>query len=323
MASTAKDRVLETDKLDNTLLNRKISFSNGEYRTVQDYLINVYPDDMDFDANRMVDALKARVEEAEKKYSELINNLLSGKLADPKYNEPVRKDINEYMTFNEYIQSLPIGSVTTFGVIMAGKGISFEELFEKFSKDVYVEMEQDLVNVAEPSADEDELAVKQHYIGDIFYRIILERNLLDQKEAMLSNTEFLKKILIEYPKSIEDFEQALVDGSLEKGLNEIIDNTIIKEEDHKEVDKMMQSIETPVSQMEEIRVDNFGASTRSTEQLNSGELNALYTGLTYAEQKKADTIRLSGGDEDEEEVDLDGTPETEVTLNDQQPKIRM
>ena len=41
MASTAKQRLIETDRLDNTLLKRKI-FSNGEYKTVEDYLINVY-----------------------------------------------------------------------------------------------------------------------------------------------------------------------------------------------------------------------------------------------------------------------------------------
>ena len=97
MASTAKQRLIETDRLDNTLLKRKI-FSNGEYETVEDYLINVYPNDMDFDATRMVEALKARATEAENRYSELISNLLNGKLADSKYNEPVRKDINQYIS---------------------------------------------------------------------------------------------------------------------------------------------------------------------------------------------------------------------------------
>lgn len=324
MASTAKQRLIETDRLDNTLLKRKI-FSNGEYKTVEDYLINVYPNEMDFDATRMVEALKARTTEAENRYSELISNLLNGKLADSKYNEPVRKDINQYMSFNEYIKSLPIGTVASFGVVIGGRGVSFDELYDKFSKDVYEEMDQELANLQEPSAEEQELATKQHYIADMFYRIVNERELLEQRDAMLQNNEFVRKLLIEYPTSIPDFEKALVDGSLEKGINEIIDNTIIKEEDHKEVDKMMQSIETPVSQMEEIRVDNFGASTRSTEQLNNGELNALYNGLSYAEQKKIDTIRLSSGpeDDDEEEVDLDGTPQTEVELNDKQPKIRM
>jgi hypothetical protein len=56
--------------------------------------------------------------------------------------------------------------------------------------------------------------------------------------------------------------------------------------------------------------------------LNNAEIGALATGLSYSEQKKVEQIRMDNGPEDEEDVDLDGTTETEVQLNESQVKIR-
>lgn len=114
MASTAQERLIEIDKLDGTLLNRKIKFSNGEYKTIKDYLIEIYPDEMDFDAGKILTVLQSRANKAEMDYKAFLNEVFEKELNDPKYSEPIRKGENEYMSFREYIESLPIGTIVSY-----------------------------------------------------------------------------------------------------------------------------------------------------------------------------------------------------------------
>jgi hypothetical protein len=114
MASTAQERLLEIDKLDGTLLNKKIKFSNGEYKSVKDYLIEVYPDELDFDAGKILTILQSRVNKAEMDYKQLLNEVFEKALNDPKYSQPIRKGENEYMSFREYIESLPVGTIISY-----------------------------------------------------------------------------------------------------------------------------------------------------------------------------------------------------------------
>lgn len=114
MASTAQERLIEIDKLDGTLLNRKIKFSNGEYKTIKDYLIEIYPDEMDFDAGKILTVLQGRANKAEMDYKAFLNEVFEKELNDPKYSEPIRKGENEYMSFREYIESLPVGTIVSY-----------------------------------------------------------------------------------------------------------------------------------------------------------------------------------------------------------------
>lgn len=114
MASTAQERLIEIDKLDGTLLNRKIKFSNGEYKTIKDYLIEIYPDEMDFDAGKILTVLQSRANKAEMDYKAFLNEIFEKELNDPKYSEPIRKGENEYMSFREYIESLPVGTIVSY-----------------------------------------------------------------------------------------------------------------------------------------------------------------------------------------------------------------
>ena len=114
MASTAQERLIEIDKLDGTLLNRKIKFSNGEYKTIKDYLIEIYPDEMDFDAGKILTVLQSTANKAEMDYKAFLNEVFEKELNDPKYSEPIRKGENEYMSFREYIESLPIGTIVSY-----------------------------------------------------------------------------------------------------------------------------------------------------------------------------------------------------------------
>ena len=114
MASTAQERLIEIDKLDGTLLNRKIKFSNGEYKTIKDYLIEIYPDEMDFDAGKILTVLQSRANKAEMDYKAFLNEVFEKELNDPKYSEPIRKGENEYMSFREYIESLPVGTIVSY-----------------------------------------------------------------------------------------------------------------------------------------------------------------------------------------------------------------
>jgi hypothetical protein len=139
---------------------------------------------------------------------------------------------------------------------------------------------------------------------------------------LLQNSQISNYLFNELIEKSADFENELANGTIEKKVIETITRNYIASTDKTEVEKMEQAIESPVAQMEEIQVDPYGPSIRSTEMLNNAEIGALATGLSYSEQKKVEQIRMDNGPEDEEDVDLDGTTETEVQLNESQVKIR-
>lgn len=329
MGSIAKDRLVEIDKYNNTLLKRKIRFSNGEYRTIEDYLIEVYPDNMDFYADKIGPMLESRAQEAEKTYNDFLNDIITKNFTDEKYTTPIRKDENWYMSFVEYLKSMPIGSVKEDRVKYGLGTVSLDELFEKFSKDVYVEMDPEMKDLQEPSLEEQKRALKQHMTGQKLEEIIANRGL--NRDDIVNNTHLNDKIMNEYVDSIIDFDQAYADGSLVDGLNNIINNEYIMVQKSDDVKKLEESTveptkPTPVSQIDEIIPTQFGVSTNKTDLLITSEINALINpDLTYAEQQKVEPIVMSGpGDDDETVVEAnDGVEEIPASLDKIQEEIKM
>ena len=329
MGSIAKDRLVEIDKYNNTLLKRKIRFSNGEYRTIEDYLIEVYPDNMDFYADKIGPMLESRAQEAEETYNNFLNDIITKNFTDEKYTTPIRKDENWYMSFVEYLKSMPIGSVKEDRVKYGLGTISLDELFEKFSKDVYVEMDPEMKDLQEPSLEEQEKALKQHKTAQKLEEIIANRGL--NRDDIVNNTHLNDKIMNEYVDSIADFDQAYADGSLVDGLNNIINNEYVMVQKSDDVKKLEESTvepvkPTPVSQIDEIIPTQYGVSTNKTDLLNTGEINAMINpDLTYAEQQKVEPIVMSGpGDDDETVVEAnDGVEEIPASLDKIQEEIKM
>lgn len=378
--STAFDRVAAIENLDSTLLNRKIRlFSNGEYHffTIKEYLENIYPDDMAFVADKMCAVLKARANEADRILAEEIEKeektettepvaventneenvtitnefvnkpvsqdpldiIIETKLTDEKYRTPIRKDENWYMTFVEYVRCLPSGTVTEDGIKYGLDIVSFDEMYEKFARDVYVEMDPELKDLVEPSEEEQEKAIKQHKTGIKLEEIISSRDL--NRDDIVNNTNLMDKIMNEFVDSFTDFDQALADGSLVDGLNNIINNDYImsqKSEDVKILEESVKEIpdSTPVSQIDEMLPTQYGISTPKTDELNLSERNAMINpGLTYAEQLKtepiavnnsenSETIKMSGPEDDETEIEAnDGVEEIPASLDEVRETIKM
>lgn len=329
MGSTAKDRILEIDKYNNTLLKRKIKFSNDEYKTVEDYLIDVYPDNMDFYAEKIGPMLEARANEAEKLYSNLVNSVVENKLKDEKYNTPIRKDENWYMSFVEYIKSMPVGTIKADGVKFGSNILSFEDLYEKFAKDVYVEMDPELKNLQEPSEEEQQFAINQYKTRMKLDEIISSRGL--NAEEIYGNTQVMTKIMTEFISSFEDFDEALANGAVVDGLNNIINNEIIMSQKSEDVKKVEEEAERAIEQSAVDKIDEIvptplgpSSSTFRTDLLNNREINAIINpGLSYTEQQRADRIVMSGPEEPEIEAG-DGVEETTVYLNEleENKKIR-
>ena len=69
---------------------------------------------MDFDAGKILTVLQSRANKAEMDYKAFLNEVFEKELNDPKYSEPIRKGENEYMSFREYIESLPIGTIVSY-----------------------------------------------------------------------------------------------------------------------------------------------------------------------------------------------------------------
>ena len=323
MASTAQQRIMEMDQVNSNLLNRivRLKLADGiKYKTVRDYLIEDYHNNNEFDANKLEPLLVARANQTENNYKESLNQLIETDLKDSKYSDMVMKDPTTSLSFIDWLKGLSIGSISFEDktIPWGPNRISIEEAYNKFT---------DITNTYD---DQMRMDIEQEYLEqnrEIIYYMFLdkaeEKGLKeDEIKMLLQNSQIINYLFNELIEKSADFENELANGTIEKKVIETITRNYIASTDKTEVEKMEQAIESPVAQMEEIQVDPYGPSIRSTEMLNNAEIGALATGLSYSEQKKVEQIRMDNGPEDEEDVDLDGTTETEVQLNESQVKIR-
>ncbi len=314
MASTAKERIslmdqaLFNDEANRDLLNQviRLKLADGiKFKTVEDYLIDNYNDNIEFDAEKLKPLLIERANQTKKNYTEGLTQLINEKFNDPKFSEQQPMFIDENgkiatWSFVDVLKDKPIGAIDLEnGTLKHGpKTISVEELYNVF-------MNNNVLNV--------ELAV-QNMVSDAIEELS-EKNSYDE-EAIYKNSKLTSMLFDDLVRSIIESGAPLTHMEISSKVGDILSKNVQKDDNKTEVEKMEQTISTPVDGVDEIQIDNFGVTTKNTEQLNRDEVNALAIGLSYSEQKKIDQIRNSGPEDDEEVIEAgDGVEEETVYLN--------
>ena len=223
-----------------------------------------------------------------------------------------------------------------YGVNVNGQIKDIKVLAVKFINDKY-EVMPELIEIQEPSKEEQERAIEQHEVGNAIYFAVmdvLERVCKDRDlDFEKTKEDLMETIIASIATKFSDLVVAKSNGSLTDEINNIINNAIINKQmadsvKQVEVEAERGIQETAVSKIDEIVPTQFGpsSSTYRTDLLNANEINAFINpGLSFVEQQRADQI-IMGGPGDEPEIEAgDGVEETEVFLNkeDENKKISM
>ena len=315
MASTAKERIslmdqaLFNDEANRDLLNQviRLKLADGvKFKTVEDYLIDDYRDSLEFDAEKLKPLLIERANQTKKNYTDGLTQLINNKFNDPKFSEQQPMSIDENgkvvtWSFIDVLKNKPIGAIDLEnGTLKHGpKIISVEELYDVFMNNNVLNVELEVQNMVSDAIEE-----------------LSEKNSYDE-EAIYKNSQLTTMLYGDLVHSIIESGSPLTYMEISSKVRDVLSKNVQKADNKSEVEKMEQSIATPVADIDEIQIDNFGVTTKNTEQLNKDELNALAVGLSYAEAKKVDEIRNSGP-EDDDEVEIeagDGVEEETVYLN--------
>ena len=316
MASTAIERIslmdqaLFNDEANRDLLNQviRLKLADGiKFKTVEDYLIEDYRDNLEFDAEKLKPLLIERANQTKKNYIDGLTQLINNKFNDPKFSEQQPMSIDENgkvvtWSFIDVLKGKPIGSIDLEnGTLKHGpKTISVEELYDVFMNNNVLDIELEVQNMIADAIEE-----------------LSEKNSYDE-EAIYKNVQLTTMLYGDLVQSIIEDGIPLTYMEISSKVGDVLSKNIQKADNRTEVEKMEQSIATPVADIDEIQIDNYGVTTRNTEQLNKDELNALAVGLSYTEQRKVDEIRNSGPDDDDDEVEIeagDGVEEETVYLN--------
>lgn len=298
----ANIRVEEVKKINQTLPSQYIKHASGKYITVEDYLTNYYPDNLPFDVYSMIDKLNRRVEDAKKHYEFERLSIYNADLSDSKYTQPVVRTKDGYMSFIDYLNGFPVGSVTSEGLVINGETKSFDDLYNVFYKNIENAAERaelETIDTPEPTEEEQEIAYKQYLLGGLVKKIAeqLGKNVNDAERASV----FGKRVYETYIVNNDKFFEQYSSGELEQSLIPEVDRSFVKKDDRTDVDKV-----------EEMYIDNGKVITNSIDKalstVSQEEINALLEGF---EKKNTSVITLSG-DEDEEEVEITEPEETAI-----------
>ena len=337
MASTGNERILLMDqeafKMEGykNLLDRimRLKLADGiHFKTVRDYLIENYNDNIEFDASKLMPLLVDRVKDTEQNYlnevnyTNNLNKFIETELSDFKYSEQVMKDATSSLSFIQWLKGGKVGAVSFDDKTIAWgpKRITIEEAFNKFT---------DLTNVYDQKAKD---ALEAEYLNEqretVYYMFqdIAMKNGLSQEEVekFLSEDEGLRNYLFnELIETSVDYENELANGTIE--------SKVVEKANSLEVKKMETSIDNRIpvpERVEEMDVDNLGVSTKSTSLPTTVEREALYAGLSisYNDSKNIDRVvnnaqKVVAGPEDGEETVVDEPEFETVQVKDEQPPI--
>ena len=304
--SKESERVIAVERMIPGLSKRYLE-SNGTFITIESYLINYFPNDMEFVAEKFAPVLEARANEADQKFRTIKDEIYSTTLSDAKYREPVQKTENKSMTFIDYVESLAAYSITKDGVRFGNTIKSYESLYSRFVEDRYNAEELEEINttvIDEPSKEEQDKAIKQYKARKVL-EAVLNKNGMDVT-FVLSNSQFVSNFFEEFLDSIEDIDKSISDGSLTSQITDLLSKYIIAKNDTTSVDRLEEM---------EILDNGRTITTKTLMQLEVNEIAAL-----VEEYSKKPNIASSGievtmnGGDDDEEIETIEEPEIEVTL---------
>jgi len=335
MASTAQERIslmdqaLYNDPQNKDLLKQiiRLKLADGvKYKTVEDYLINDYHDNIEFDAEKLKPLLVERANQTKKNYLAGLDELIADKFNDPQYSEQLPNYVDENgkvvtRSFIDVLKDKEIGAINLDnGTLKHGpKTLTIDELYIVFMTNNVLNVELYVQNIVSDAIEE-----------------LSEKNSYDE-EAIYSNNQLTTMLFEDLVHDIINSGAPLTNTEISSRVADVLSKNVQKTDNKNEVEKLEKKIFSGVPDVPEIAVDNFGVTATNsdkvnTEQVTEEEKDALLAGFSYSEQKNAekivdsapqiqdvaDQIKNSGPEDDDDEVEIeagDGVEEETVYLN--------
>ena len=350
MASTAQERIslmdqaLYNDPENKDLLKQiiRLKLADGvKYKTVEDYLMEDYHDNIEFNAEKLKPLLVERANQTKKNYLAGLEELIANKFNDPQYSEQLPYIIDENgkivtRSFIDFLKDKKIGQINLEnGTVKHGDDIiSVEEFYNVFKDKNVLNVKVTVQNMVSDIIEE--LSTVNSYDDEAIYRNTQLRNILfeDLVNDIIENQTPIKYDVISVKvgevltKNIQDvndmselqkLEQDIPDNT-ESKTDEIRnsgpeddDGTVIEAGDGtEETEVFLNEKKDPVGDVPEIGQDQYGTLPINSKQVDNEKLNtnqtiALLSGLGFDDQKKMEefinSVSVSEGiNKDTEEV---------------------
>ncbi len=329
MASTAQERIslmdqaLYNDPENKDLLKQiiRLKLADGvKYKTVEDYLMEDYHDNIEFNAEKLKPLLVERANQTKKNYLAGLEELIANKFNDSQYSEQLPYNIDENgkivtRSFIDFLKDKKIGQINLENdTVKHGVNIiSVEEFYNVFKEKNVLNVKVTVQNMVSDIVEE--LSSVYSYDEEAIYRNTQLRNILfeDLVNDIIKNQTPIKKEVISAKvgevltknvqnindmSELEKLEQDIQDNteskteSIRNSGPEDDDGTVVEAGDGvEETEVFLNEKKDPVEDVPEIGQDQYGTLPINSKQVDNEKLNtkqtiALLSELGYNDQKK-------------------------------------